>query len=521
MRTVKRLAEPLNAGKLASLEAVRSAYAHEKQHWLNEFQKVDNRARIKRHRQVRDEALRAGYLPATALPARLWKLALVEAAETMDKYWQALFVDIRSRAGKNRSFSDDQRHYLNSLLKNYASFFQAISGVLPAFKPSLTDQQKHQVVRWLNRAVGSLKGHLPSVKNQRSVALDADCYTVFKEGSTQYLKVMTLVRGQRAIIPLKGDAAISGNIRLVFKPSGVEVHVSQGLKVNSIGTGVIEAIDFGYTEAFTGTDGVAYGDQLGVIITDASNTRDRVGKARNKLRALAVKYAASRNPKHRKKARNLNRCNLGMKKWHRREGKARAAIACEINHGLNVLIREKQPSVLVSEDLRQAFTFDKPRSWNRKLSAWVRGVLQDRVAFKGLAKGFRHEAVNPAYGSQMCPACGFVEKTNRRGDTFLCLHCSHADQSDRVAAINYLHRYGDPEITRFTPYRVVKTMLMERFHRRLETAKAVTVPGRTPDTEPSAPRRKATRKRQQEGIQLPLKPVGQSESETQRLHLIM
>lgn len=501
MRTVKRLAEPLNAGKLAALEAVRSAYAEEKQHWLDEFAKVGNRTRIKRHRQVRDEAIQTEYTPATALPARLWKLALVEAAETMDKYWQAIFVDVRSRAGKNKSFSEDQRHYTNSILKHYESFFQALSGTLPAFRKSLTDAQKHQVVRWLKRSVNTLKGKYPGVRHQRSVALDSDCYSVFEQSGRQYLKVMTLDRGQRVVIPLKGNAAISGNIRLVMARQGVEVHVTHGLRPDRIDTGILEAVDFGYTEAVTDTDGNAYGERLGSILTTASNDRNQTGKSRNKLRALSGKYAASSNPKHRKKASNLKRCNLGKQKWQKREDKARAAIACQINEGLNKLIHEKQPSVLITEDLSHAFTFDKPRSVNRKLSNWVKGVLKDRVQFKGLSKGFRHEVVNPAYGSQTCPKCGYVDSSNRNGDKFLCLHCSHADHADKVAAINYLQRYGDPEITLYTPYRAVKTVLLGRFHSRLETAKAqavaVTVPGRTPDTEPVAPRQRTTRKRQQ------------------------
>ena len=64
----------------------------------------------------------------------------------------------------------------------------------------------------------------------------------------------------------------------------------------------------------------------------------------------------------------------------------------------------------------------------------------------------------------------------------MCLNCGHGDQSDRVAALNYAERYSDREIGRHTPYRQVKTILLDRFHRRLETDQTVTVPGRTLDT---------------------------------------
>ena len=156
--------------------------------------------------------------------------------------------------------------------------------------------------------------------------------------------------------------------------------------------------------------------------------------------------------------------------------------------------------MLVTEDLRHTFTFDRPKSVNRLMANWAKGVLQDRVAFKALAKGFRHEQVNPAYGSQACPECDFVDANNRSGDRFVCLHCGYVDHSDRVGAMNTMSRLGDREITRYTPYREVKTILLNRFHRRLEsegrTPLTVTVPGRTLDTAQPLPQVVARRKPQ-------------------------
>jgi hypothetical protein len=54
--------------------------------------------------------------------------------------------------------------------------------------------------------------------------------------------------------------------------------------------------------------------------------------------------------------------------------------------------------------------------------------------------------------------------------------------ADRVAAKNYARRFGDPEIREYTPYSQVKTILLDRFHRRLEVGQPMTVPGRTLET---------------------------------------
>jgi transposase len=116
------------------------------------------------------------------------------------------------------------------------------------------------------------------------------------------------------------------------------------------------------------------------------------------------------------------------------------------------------------------------------LSAWVRGELKERLEFKALAKCFSHQQVNPAYTSQICFPCGFVDNKNRKGNLFKCLHCRYESDADWMAAKNIKSRYFDREITRYTPYRDVKKILLERFHRRLESGSPGTVSGWIPDT---------------------------------------
>ena len=135
---------------------------------------------------------------------------------------------------------------------------------------------------------------------------------------------------------------------------------------------------------------------------------------------------------------------------------------------MNCLYKTKAPAVLITENLRHAFTFDKPKGLNRKLSFWIKGIIQDRAEFKALEGRSLHKQVNPAYGSQTCNRCGFVWNKNRNGDTFKCLFCGHEAGSDKVAAMNYLARNTDPDIGPYVPYANVKQILVERFRRRLE-----------------------------------------------------
>ncbi len=197
---------------------------------------------------------------------------------------------------------------------------------------------------------------------------------------------------------------------------------------------------------------------------------------RNKLRVLANKYAASDDSAVRNKARKIKINNLGKHKLNAKLSRHKATSLRIINTALNQLIKKARPGVLISEDLKHTFTYTNSKNWNRRLSAWLKGAIQERIEFKALAEGFDHKAVNAAYTSQTCPSCGHVDQHNRcksNLDKFKCLNCGHEGHADVFAAQNLKARYSDQEITRYMPYREVKIILLNRFHtrvcRRLET----------------------------------------------------
>jgi IS605 OrfB family transposase len=326
---------------------------------------------------------------------------------------------------------------------------------------------------------------------------------------------MSLIPGKRICIPLLGKTPISGTITLVLSEESVDFHIPQELKKKKPLQAAPEAVDFGYTEVMTDTQGIRYGTQFGRVLTQVSENRHQKMQKRHQLHASEKKRRTS-NPK---KAKSLRKYNLGKQKQNVTAKRFKATLEREINTAINQLIRTKKPSILITEDLRHTFKYDKSKQMNRRLSSWLRGKLQDRIAFKALAEGFRHEQVNPAYGSQSCPFCEFVDHRNRKGDCFQCLHCRHEDISDRIAAQNYARRFGDPEIEQYTPYCQVKTILLNRFHRRLETGQPVTVPGRTLETVEGCIHHPFRDLNVIAGREKSRKPDGHSESETKNKHV--
>src|SRR5207244_372042 len=95
----------------------------------------------------------------------------------------------------------------------------------------------------------------------------------------------------------------------------------------------------------------------------------------------------SPDPQKQAKAKQIAANNLGRIKLERQQAKTKASIDKEINTACNQAL-EKTFGILVSEDLSHTFKYTKGKTWNRRLSAWVRGRIQERIAFKALVKGF-------------------------------------------------------------------------------------------------------------------------------------
>jgi putative transposase len=485
MRTFKRHSEKINRDKWNALCLIARQYRAEKNTHLSSYYASDkNYASDPSDRSRRDYLVKQKYRSLQGLQARMWKLALKEAYETVDKQWAALIEELRSmvysqkRIGK---WSDVEVHYAYWLLQSTKRFVESVScdAPAPAHFEVIEDSQR-RIRNYLRRVTRRKRGRRAVSKSWRSFALDANMYSVFEKNGRQYISIMTLERGKRLIIPLKGWTTITGNIRIVldFEKLRVEVHVpSKVEKRPKTEEAVLVGLDAGVTEVFVDENGKSYGEGYGKIVREVSNQLLKTGKARNKSHKLAEKSG-------RRQANRIRKFNLGRKKLEKRRRKARERMANEINRSIRQVASERKPSVVVTErlDIRGKA---KSKHLSRLVSNWHRTTLKERMEFLALVEGFHHQQVNPAYTSQKCPTCGFVQRGNRVGDIFQCLYCGHSDHADRVAAINLKARYFDSEITPYTPAAGVKQILMDRFIASLEQQglalpmRLLTVSGRT------------------------------------------
>lgn len=150
MRTVKRQAETINVAKKAALEDLCKAYGREKRYWLDVLQGKEFQSKLDTPRTIRDEAVQNKYQSLYGLQARMWKLALQDAIDTWNTYWESLFALVRTKLSR-RFKTDEERHYAFWILKGFKQFTACMSGEVPLPSFSIDSTIAKKVCAYIQR----------------------------------------------------------------------------------------------------------------------------------------------------------------------------------------------------------------------------------------------------------------------------------------------------------------------------------------------------------------------------------
>lgn len=186
---------------------------------------------------------------------------------------------------------------------------------------------------------------------------------------------------------------------------------------------------------------VEQGDVLGVDLGQHSLFMDSRGGeiSYSHMQGVKRRYAHNRKTLQEKGTRSAHRRLKAMR--HREERFIRDA-----NHRASKqLANTPNVSVIAFEDLtyirRQARKGTKiGRARRNMLNQWPFSQLQEFTAYKAAQNGVRTVMVDPAYTSQKCNRCGYVDARNRDRARFDCLRCGHSDNADHNAALNIRDR---------------------------------------------------------------------------------
>lgn len=123
------------------------------------------------------------------------------------------------------------------------------------------------------------------------------------------------------------------------------------------------------------------------------------------------------------------------KRYRQKVASLKSYVKCEINRILNRIITLKKPTVLILERLNfQNATLS--RRLNRILQNCGRGVIKTKLASLEEQFGIEIIEVNPAYTSQECSSCHYIDKRNRKRESFQCRYCCTTIHSDVNGARN-------------------------------------------------------------------------------------
>jgi IS605 OrfB family transposase len=219
------------------------------------------------------------------------------------------------------------------------------------------------------------------------------------------------------------------------------------------------------------------------MLKEKSDRISEKNKKRNKLFALARKNEKKNTKEGKKKSKSIRKYNLGRIKANRQKSKDHATIESYVNHSLNNFFENDKPSEIVDENLNfNSWNKKLPKKVKRYFSSWLKGLLRKRIEYKAMVNGVHHTTVNPAYSSQLCPICGYLDSKNRKGDKFECLNCGVELDADYCGSLNLKNRKDDKEITLYTPYKKVKEILLRRFTAGGNKFKFATGSAKTLDT---------------------------------------
>jgi putative transposase len=143
--------------------------------------------------------------------------------------------------------------------------------------------------------------------------------------------------------------------------------------------------------------------------------------------------------------------------------KLRGLVRSEINRILKRLVERRKPERILVE--RLSFRGSHlSRRLNRLLSRFGKQAVSQKLSDLHQRYGIEIDEVNPAYSSQECCECGYVDKRNRpEQEAFSCKWCGSTGHADVNAARVHRRRRSVPDL--WNPFRRKHDVLEELVRR--------------------------------------------------------
>lgn len=272
-----------------------------------------------------------------------------------------------------------------------------------------------------------------------------------------WVSLSTLEKGRKIAVPLLTYAYHDKRPGTVT--DGIQINERGGRLTFGVVTDMGKACA-AYRAAYGGTGVIALDFGLSTLL--ATSEAQLLGqgwlKQLRRYDSLISMIAASQQRAGRKPRDSKRYCALVQD--------VRGFLRTEIGRVLNKLVANGKPAEFVLErlDFRHS---DLSRRLNAILRNCGRSIIEAKLADLADRYGITSTEVNPAYSSQTCSHCGYVDKLNRPSQsTFRCLWCGHTLHADLNAATNIEARRARPNGWLFRGKAAVLAELVREFGER-------------------------------------------------------
>lgn len=275
-------------------------------------------------------------------------------------------------------------------------------------------------------------------------------YTIEKETKKSsydyWIKLSTLEKGKKIYLPIttnsyfegtKGDISnfiqinfkqnidkINGNIslstqkRVNYDEYKIDICLIKNIKKEEYQPKIDKlALDLGLNNLFATNLGELYGRNFSKLLKKYDEIVSLLGKNRQKQKLKTV-----------------------SKKYKKLINKIKEYLKNEINRAINNIIKNNKPKEIIVERLN--LTSPKlSKKLNRMLSNFGKRIIEEKFESIKEKYGIVITQINPAYTSQECSKCGYVEKKNRKSQAkFICGFCGKKQNADINSSKNILAR---------------------------------------------------------------------------------
>ena len=450
LKTTTQYSLDLNQDQLTSLNDLGKKYRIVRNYFYQKYSTLYQIGTIDKFYDLRNQLMKEKPWFTTYLPACYWKICLQQTLGNIKANWENDFNQIRMIMNQNFNLTDEDKHYLNTILKSYKTLDQVLNKNQESdyLKEKFSNVNRHRLNNLLKRYIRKYKSKRPFSRKNNLLHLEINLY-VYKN---QEIRISSLEKYKRINIPVKDTRTFTSNLTVKWDNNILKIYAPVEIKPKVNTNTTIIGVDKGYSSLLTTSTGNKYGTKYKQISTPYIEKQLKKNKNRSRLYQLYINYLEKGNLY---KANQIYKNNLGNSKYYKNQNKYQETLKAYINSSINQMLIAEKPKEIVKEDLTWVGNKKQgSKQLKNRLNKWMKGYLDEQLEFKAELNGIKITNINPAYTSQIHHKCKTLGIRNF--ETFTCPKCNETEDADINAAKNILDRKYETQITKYTPVEKIK-----------------------------------------------------------------